>query len=176
MIFQANLINRTPSSLLKDKTPFELLHGQPLTISHLRALGCSAYAHNKNTQGDKFAPRSRRCILIGYPSGTKGWKLFDLEQETVFISRDVTFQEDVFPYDDKASTAPMETIPLHIMTASDTEDVIVSLPIQKNTPTALENQPEGVDITETEVTETEDLETTEIEPIETLHRLDITIS
>lgn len=96
-----HLINRTPSVLLQNKTPYEILHGQPPSLSHLRVVGCLAYAHNKNTKGDKFASRSRRCILLGYPLGTKGWKLFDLEQETVFISRDVEFQENIFPYSDK---------------------------------------------------------------------------
>ena len=67
-----HLINRTPSPILKQKTPFEILHGQPPTMTHLCVLGCLAYAHNKNTNGDKFASRSRKCILLGYPSGTKG--------------------------------------------------------------------------------------------------------
>lgn len=107
-----HLINRTPTVLLNNKTPYEILHGEPPSISHLRVLGCLAYAHNKNTKGDKFASRSRRCILLGYPSGTKGWKLFDLEQDAVFISRDVEFQEDVFPYSDKNST--VEDIPIAI--------------------------------------------------------------
>lgn len=73
-------------------------------MSHLRVLGCLAYAHNKDTKGDKFASRSQRCILLGYPSTTKGWKIFDLEQEKAFISRDVEFQEDIFPYSDMKNT------------------------------------------------------------------------
>lgn len=109
----AHLINRTPSPLLKNRTPFEILHGQPPEISHLRVLGCLAYAHNKNTKGDKFASRSRKCVLIGYPSGTKGWRLFDIEQEEVLISRDVTFQEDTFPYADKNSEqTPVDISPM----------------------------------------------------------------
>ena len=71
----AHLINRTPFPLLNNKTPFEVLHGEAPAMSHLRVLGCLAYAHNKNTKGDKFASRSRKSILLGYPSGTKGWKL-----------------------------------------------------------------------------------------------------
>lgn len=117
------LINRTPSTLLQNKTPYELLHGQPPTMSHLRILGCLAYAHNKNTKGDKFASRSRRCILISYPSGTKGWKLFDLEEETVFLSRDVEFQEDVFPYSAKKTAIQIqETSSIEPPVNSDSHD------------------------------------------------------
>lgn len=35
-------------------------------------------------------------MFLGYPYGKKGWKLYDLDREVFFVSRDVTFQEDVF--------------------------------------------------------------------------------
>lgn len=120
-----HLINRTPSTLLKQKSPFEILHGHPPTLSHLRVFGCLAYAHNKNTAGDKFASRSQRSILLGYPSGTKGWKLFDLEQETVFISRDVEFQENVFPFLDRQSSSSSPVLPpITLPSSIDKEDGI----------------------------------------------------
>ncbi|CAA7030830.1 unnamed protein product [Microthlaspi erraticum] len=72
------LINRTPSILLKSKTPFEMLYGHAPGYKHIRVFGCLAYAHNLD-KGDKFASRSRRCIFLGYPYGKKGWKLYDLE-------------------------------------------------------------------------------------------------
>ena len=94
----AYLINRTPSVLLKNKIPFELLFGHAPGFKHLRVLGCLAYAHNLNHKGDKFATRSRRCVFLGYPYGKKGWKLYDLESHSVFVSRDVVFQETTFPF------------------------------------------------------------------------------
>ena len=30
-------------------------------------------------KGDKFAPRNRQYVFIGYPYGEKGWQLSDLE-------------------------------------------------------------------------------------------------
>lgn len=119
----AHLINRTSSTLLKKKSPFEILNGTPPTVSHLRVLGCLAYAHNKDTKGDKFASRSRRYILLGYPSGTKGWKLFDLEKETVFISRDVEFQEHVFPFLDTQATSSSSPVPPITLPPSTDDDV-----------------------------------------------------
>lgn len=93
----AHIINRTPSSVLNGKTPYELLHGKPPVLDLLRVFGCLCYAHRRARDKDKFGDRSRKCIFVGYPFGTKGWRLYDLERNEFFISRDVTFLEDTFP-------------------------------------------------------------------------------
>ncbi|WVZ25460.1 hypothetical protein V8G54_004004 [Vigna mungo] len=91
------LINRTPSEVLNGRTPFEMLYGVPPSLQHLRVFGCLCYVHNKGRHSDKFAPKSKRCIFLGYPYGKKGWKVFDLETRESFVSRDVHFVEHEFP-------------------------------------------------------------------------------
>lgn len=56
-----------------------------------------SYAHWRPRSKDKFAERSRKCIFVGYPFGKKAWRLYDLETNEFFISRDVTFFEDQIP-------------------------------------------------------------------------------
>lgn len=40
----------------------------------------------------------RKCVFVGYPHGKKGWKLYDLDTGDIFVSRDVRFYEDEFPF------------------------------------------------------------------------------
>ncbi|XP_070014714.1 uncharacterized protein [Nicotiana sylvestris] len=47
---------------------------------------------------DKFAPRAMRSVLLGNVAHQKGYKLLDLENRVFFISRDVVFYEDIFPF------------------------------------------------------------------------------
>ncbi|XP_021746631.1 uncharacterized protein LOC110712474 [Chenopodium quinoa] len=94
----AHLINRTPTPLLQNKTPFEILFDKPPMFDAIRTFGCLCFAHNQKTNGDKFASRSRKCVFVGYPFGKKGWRLYDLEAKVFFVSRDVKFIEDVFPF------------------------------------------------------------------------------
>ena len=89
----AYLINRTPSTILNGKTPYEMLYGQQPAYEHLRIFGSLCYAHNQRRNGDKFASRSKKCVFIGYPYGKKRWKLFDFETKEIFFSRDVEFVE-----------------------------------------------------------------------------------
>ena len=46
-------------------------------------------------------------MFLGYPYGIKGYKVLDLESNSIFISRDVIFYEHIFPY--VASVQPLAT-------------------------------------------------------------------
>lgn len=92
------LINRTPTPLLDDKTPYEILHKAPPSYTHLRVFGSLCFAKRQTATTDKFGPRSRRCVFVGYPHGQKGWRVFDIELREFFVSRDVIFHETTFPF------------------------------------------------------------------------------
>ena len=47
---------------------------------------------------DKFSEKSEKCVLVGYASGKKAYKLLSLENRSILYSRDVKFYETVFPF------------------------------------------------------------------------------
>lgn len=56
----------------------------------------------------KFTPRARPLVFLGCPQEMKGYKLYDIQQRVFFISRDVVFNEGVFPFlgDSSITTEP----------------------------------------------------------------------
>lgn len=104
----AHLIHQTPSSLLNGKSPYECLYGKSPSYDKIKTFGCLCYAHKSSRNKDKFKARSRKCTFVGYPFGKKGWRLYDLENEEFFVSRDVEFSESSFPFHDDQTSSPAE--------------------------------------------------------------------
>ncbi|KAJ9542449.1 LOW QUALITY PROTEIN: hypothetical protein OSB04_028955 [Centaurea solstitialis] len=90
----AYIINRLPSKVIGNKTPFELLHNEAPDYNHLKVFGCLAYYRNTDTRGDKFEEGGELVFFLGYPPGTKGYKIYDLENKKIIISRDNHFPSD----------------------------------------------------------------------------------
>eukprot|EP00794_Sanderia_malayensis_P014955 gene14955-biopygen12465 len=88
--------NRCPTSALKEKTPYESWLKEKPSVKHLRVFGCNAMVHIPDEKRSKLDKKSRKCIFVGYPTGSKGYKLFDPETRKMIRSRDVIFMENSF--------------------------------------------------------------------------------
>ncbi|GJX91171.1 retrovirus-related pol polyprotein from transposon TNT 1-94 [Tanacetum coccineum] len=88
----AYLINRSPSTSIEKKTPMEMWSGHPSDYRMLRIFSCVAYPYDK--QG-KLDPRPIKCVLLGYPEGVNGYRLYRLDDESpkIVTSRNVVFNE-----------------------------------------------------------------------------------
>ena len=98
------LLNRLPCTASPASTPHHALFGTPPRYDHLRVFGCACYPNTSATASHKLAPRSTRCVFLGYSPDHKGYRCFDLISRRVLISRHVVFDESDFPY--STSTPP----------------------------------------------------------------------
>ena len=86
------LINRSPTSSLNFKIPEELWSGKKVSLDHLRRFGSVAYVH---TRQDKVSPRAEKGYFMGYPEGTKGYRVWMPTQGKCTVSRDIVFHEEL---------------------------------------------------------------------------------
>ena len=88
--------NRCPTAALKNTTPYECWFREKPDVSNLRVFGCVAYYLVPDAQRKKLDPKSRKAIFVGYPEGTKGYKLYDVITGSFVRSRNIKFYEDKF--------------------------------------------------------------------------------
>ena len=87
------LRNRSPTAAVQGKMPFEAWTKQKPDVGHLKAFGCLCYAHIAKDERQKFDGKAKCCIMLGYGTETKAYRLYDIERQRVFFSRDVVFNE-----------------------------------------------------------------------------------
>jgi transposase InsO family protein len=92
------LINRMPTRTIQSDTPIHRLFGTKPDYSILRVFGCACWPNLRPYNSRKLTFRTRQCVFLGYNSSHKGYKCFDRTTGRVYISRDVNFDENVFPF------------------------------------------------------------------------------
>ena len=90
-----HLINRSPKKAIDEKVPELMWSRKQPSYKHLRVFGCEAYCHIPKEFRDKLAPKSKKCIFLGYgDSGEMGYRLWEPEGRQIMRSNDVYFNEE----------------------------------------------------------------------------------
>lgn len=87
-----------PSAVLNSLSPFQLLHEVLPSLDDLCVFGCLCYSSTNSAGRGKFDSRARKCVFLGYKMHMKGVVVFDVHNKQVFVSRNVVFHENIFPY------------------------------------------------------------------------------
>ena len=95
------LINRIPTKILEDQSPYEVLNRSKPVLDHLRVFGCVCFVLVPGELRNKLEAKSTRAMFIGYSTSQKGYKCYDSEARRVLVSRDVKFLEDKSFYGDR---------------------------------------------------------------------------
>lgn len=101
----AYLINRTPIKVINFETPLEHLFHQTPNYQFLRIFGCACWPNLRPYNNHKLLFRSKQRVFLRYSNLHKGFKCLDIPTGLVYISRDVIFDENVFPFSSLHSNA-----------------------------------------------------------------------
>jgi histone deacetylase 1/2 len=91
------LINKAPSKVINFETPLERLYQVKPDFSSLRVFGCACWPNLRPYNKHKLSFRSKECVFLAIVNLHKGFKCLDIPTGRIYISRDVTFDENCFP-------------------------------------------------------------------------------
>lgn len=92
--WKCHILNRSPTSVVKNKTPKECWSGIKPNVDHFRVFGCIGNVHVPHAKRLKLDARSQKCVMLGYSEESKGYKMVNPMTKKVIISRDIVFEEE----------------------------------------------------------------------------------
>jgi histone deacetylase 1/2 len=87
-----------PSKVINFATPVEKLLQVKPNYESLRIFGSACWPNLHPYNKCKLSFRSKQCVFLGYSPRQKGIKCLDVKAGHVYISRDVVFDENIFPF------------------------------------------------------------------------------
>jgi hypothetical protein len=94
------IINRLPTPVLHQLSPFEKLFDKVPEYALLKVFGCKCFPLLRPYTANKLEYRSKPCVFLGYSHA--GYRCLEPLSGRVFLSRHVVFDEASFPAKDDA--------------------------------------------------------------------------
>jgi len=86
------LYNYNPHSAINYNIPFELFFNKKCDFSYLKVFGCKVYFYDNHKKG-KFTDNAKPGIFLGYPANSLGYRVLDIETNSIITIRDGYFIE-----------------------------------------------------------------------------------
>lgn len=106
----AHITNLLPAQPLQHISLHFKLYNITTDYSSLHTFGCTYFPHLPIQTSGKFHPIYDLCIFLGYPSHTKGYKCYNPITHKIIISRNVIFDETIFPFKNNSLRATSPTL------------------------------------------------------------------
>lgn len=92
----ANYIqNRCTTRSLNSGTPYERWTGRKANVNYFRTFGCKVFVSDTTPGKEKFQPRAKEGIFVGYSSESKAYRIWVPAERKIHISRDVKFLDEI---------------------------------------------------------------------------------
>jgi histone deacetylase 1/2 len=107
------LINRMPTFVLQNTSPFECLFRRTPDYNFLRTFGCLCFPFLRPYHTHKLDFWSYSCVFLGYSSSHLVYRCLDLESHRIYVSRHVCFHENIFPFtkSEQVTSSPVPPTP-----------------------------------------------------------------
>ncbi|CAL1409432.1 unnamed protein product [Linum trigynum] len=102
------LINRQITPVLDQCSPYQTLYGKMPDYSTLRVFGCVCFVLLPRRERHKLAPKTARCVFLGYSAKHKGYLCYDPTDRRMRIACHVVFLEQVMYYSVNRDELPAE--------------------------------------------------------------------
>ena len=103
------LINRLPTPNMKNKSPYHLIYSQEPDYQILKSFRCACYPCLRPYISSKLNSRSERCLFLGYSAFHSGYRCLSLSSSKLYISCDVIFMENIYPYKEPSTVDNSDT-------------------------------------------------------------------
>lgn len=85
------VLNRTGTSTVADKAPYELWCGRPAKIDQLHIFGSEVFVHVPKEKRQKLDAKSVKCMFVGYDSRSKAYRVWNPQTNKMQVACDVVF-------------------------------------------------------------------------------------
>lgn len=82
----------------QERTPHEAWTGEKPDVSKFRVFGCQCWTAVNRAHPAKLADRAREGVFLGFPDNQKGSLIYIPATKRIVVSKDVIFDEQVFPF------------------------------------------------------------------------------
>jgi hypothetical protein len=133
------LINRLPSKITKNKSPYELLFKVTPDYKFLKVFGCEYWPFTCPYNQHKLDYRSKSCVFLGYCKDHHGYKCLHIPSGKIYLARHVVFNETSFPF--KHSQTNQQPSPPSVVTPTSFTFPISLYPTPTETNTTATSSP-----------------------------------
>lgn len=122
------LINRLPSPVIANMSPYAKLFHQPPNYLKLKVFGCLCFPWLRPYTSHKLDSRSLPCVFVGYSITQSAYLCLDAQSGCIYTSRHVQFVEDQFPF--STTTSHKATTPESPIPTPSTQPSFITIPFQ----------------------------------------------
>lgn len=117
-----------PSRTTDNQVPLSRLFGKPPDYNMLRVFGCACWPNLRPYRSRKLKFRSAQCVFLRYSDLHKGCKCLHSQTGRIYISRDVVFDENVFPFRQVSKNFSSSTPPISKCSLLPSLPIVSSIP------------------------------------------------